>query len=189
MSGVSPKITRTSSGARAIAAFAASTACAVPRRSACTKISASGRTRLASAATASAPSPTTTAVLVPPALLTASSTWARSDWPAIACSTFGRVERMRVPSPAASTMARQVRSTANGPPPRRALAAGRRHIRVRRCGKGGMRDQPPSPKTTHFTDIGNLSFAPIRPGAGAGGSALGPVSRRLCAKHARRIVR
>ena len=39
----------------------------------------------------------------------AASTWPRSDRPATACSTFGRAERMRVPSPAASTIARQVR--------------------------------------------------------------------------------
>ena len=38
---------------------------------------------------------------------TASSTCASSDFPAIACSTLGRAERMRVPSPAASTIARQ----------------------------------------------------------------------------------
>ena len=35
----------------------------------------------------------------------------------------------------------------------------------------------------------SLSFAPIRLGVGTGGSALGPVSRRLYAKRARRIVR
>ena len=37
------------------------------------------------------------------------STCASSDGPATSCSTFGRAERMRVPSPAASTIARQVR--------------------------------------------------------------------------------
>ena len=60
-----------------------------------------------------APGPITTAVMVPPASRTASSTCASSDRPAIACSTFGRAERMRVPSPAASTIARQVRSGVN----------------------------------------------------------------------------
>jgi hypothetical protein len=47
----------------------------------------------------------------------------------------------------------------------------------------------PVTKTTRFAEIGSLSFAPIRPGTGVGGSALGPMSRRLCAKRARRIVR
>jgi hypothetical protein len=142
MSGVSPKITSTSSGLRASAGLAASTACAVPRRSACTKISAVGTTRLASAATASPPAPTTTAIVVLPALATASSTWASSDRPAIACSTFGRAERMRVPSPAASTMARQLRS----PTMRCPLApfGRRRHIRVRRSRKGRCRRMPVS---------------------------------------------
>ena len=50
---------------------------------------------------------------VPPASRTASSTCASSDRPATACSTFGRDERMRVPSPAASTTARQLRSPVN----------------------------------------------------------------------------
>src|SRR5262249_8784329 len=138
--------------------------------------------------TASAPSPTTTAVLVPPALRTASSTWARSDWPAIACSTFGRVERMRVPSPAASTMARQVRSAANGPPPRRASAAGAVISESAAAEKVEWASRLRR-KTTHFAEIGSLLFAAIGPGAGAGGSVLGRVRPRLCAKRARRIVR
>src|SRR5262245_39467197 len=193
MSGVSPKITSTSYGARAIAVFAASTACAVPRRSACTKISASGSTRLASAATASAPSPTTSAVMVPPALRTDSSTWARSDWPAIACSTFGRVESMRVPSPAASTMARQVRSTANGPPPRGALrppapsypSAPRRK---RWNARGGPVNKRPDWRGSAVSRLRRL----IR-GQGAGrGSRRGPrelwVVRQGCAPHSTMIM-
>ena len=45
----------------------------------------------------------------PPACSAAVSTCASSERPPIACSTFGRLERMRVPSPAASTIARHVR--------------------------------------------------------------------------------
>ena len=41
---------------------------------------------------------------------TAASTWASSERPATSCSTLGAAERMRVPSPAASTIARQVRA-------------------------------------------------------------------------------
>jgi hypothetical protein len=145
-SGVSPKITRTSSGIRVMAPRAASTAWAVPRRSDCTKILASGSTRLASVATASLSGPTTTAVAVAPASETAASTWASNDRPAILCNTFGRAERMRVPSPAASTMARQVRSLTNGRPPGR-VGRRRPHIRARRRGKGGMREQNPGKAT------------------------------------------
>src|SRR6185436_1240822 len=95
---------------------------------------------LASVATVSLFGPTTTAAALPPALETASSTWASNDWPAILCSTFGRAERMRVPSPAASTMARQVRSLTKAAL-QGASGARRPHIRVRRNGKGGMRAQ------------------------------------------------
>ena len=109
ISGVSPKITRISSAPLFDRALrAASTACAVPRRSVCTAISARGSTCRASVPTASASGPITTAVSVQPASRTAPSTWASSERPPIACSTFGRAERMRVPSPAASTIARQV---------------------------------------------------------------------------------
>src|SRR5262249_15902520 len=101
------------SAARALAALAANTACAVPRRWDCTNVSAPGMTRMASAATVWLSGPTTTAVLVPPASRTASSTCPSSDRPAISCSTLGRRERMRVPSPAASTIARQLRSAIN----------------------------------------------------------------------------
>src|SRR4029079_6470740 len=97
-------------------------------------------TRLASVATVSLFGPTTTAVAPQPALETAPSTWASNEWPAILCNTFGRAERMRVPSPAASTMARQVRSLTKAAL-RGAPGARRPHIRVRRNGKGGMRAQ------------------------------------------------
>ena len=112
ISGVSPKTTRISSAPCAIAAFAASTACAVPRRS---RLHENLRRPAANARGLGrdrrrGPGPTTTAVAVPPAARTAASTWASSERPATACSTFGRAERMRVPSPAASTIARQVRA-------------------------------------------------------------------------------
>ena len=74
------------------------------------KASACGSTRCASAATASCPGPITTAVSAMPASAMAASTCARSGRPATACRTFGTAERMRVPSPAASTIARQVRA-------------------------------------------------------------------------------
>src|SRR5271169_1764522 len=93
-----------------IADFAASTACAVPRRSRCVKVEAPGRTRLAAAATLSSPGPMTIAVEVTPAAATAASTCASSERPATSCSTFGFDERMRVPSPAASTIAKQLRA-------------------------------------------------------------------------------
>src|SRR4051812_28276847 len=48
---------------------------------------------------------------VPPAARSACNTCASNERPAIACSTFGRAERMRVPSPAASTTERQVLSS------------------------------------------------------------------------------
>src|SRR5262249_1725011 len=73
-------------------------------------MSAPGSTRFASAATAWASGPITTAVAVLPAARTASRTCARSERPPTSCSTFARAERMRVPSPAARTIARQERS-------------------------------------------------------------------------------
>ena len=99
-----------SSAGTSSAGLAASTACAVPRRSRCTNIVASGSTRLASAATTSWPGPITTAVAPIPASAMAPSTWASSERPATSCMTLGRAERMRVPSPAASTIARQLRA-------------------------------------------------------------------------------
>ena len=71
-SGVSANITRMSSAPRAIAWRAASTACAVPRRSACSKICAFGATRSASLATGSCAGPTTTAMSLAPARIAAS---------------------------------------------------------------------------------------------------------------------
>jgi hypothetical protein len=96
ISGVSPKITSMSSAPCSIAARAASTACAVPRRSACTNTSAFGqRTRLP-LGNRIAFGPTTTASgrcrrRAPRQHMR------QQRAPAIACSTFGRAERMRVP--------------------------------------------------------------------------------------------
>src|SRR5882757_155372 len=50
----------------------------------------------------------TTASSVPGPFGAALNTWASSDWPATGCRTFGVEDRMRVPSPAASTMVRLV---------------------------------------------------------------------------------
>src|SRR5579872_583077 len=50
----------------------------------------------------------TTASEVPAPLGVADNTWASSDCPATGCRTFGVDERIRVPSPAASTMVRLV---------------------------------------------------------------------------------
>src|SRR5256885_14631606 len=68
-----------------------------------------GSVRRASSATAPESDPTTTATASVPAPRTAINTCASIDRPAIECSTFGNAERMRVPSPAASAIARQVR--------------------------------------------------------------------------------
>ncbi len=111
---LSPAACRRTSPARrprllASACRAASTACAVPRRSRCSKICACGAIACAALVTAAWPGPTTTAISPPPASTAAVRTCASRLRPPIACSTFGSVERMRVPSPAASTMAKQVR--------------------------------------------------------------------------------
>src|SRR5947209_7785255 len=73
------------------------------------KTCAFGTARRTSSATVSESGPTTTATASVPAPRTAANTCASIDRPAIGCSTFGSAERMRVPSPAASTIARQVR--------------------------------------------------------------------------------
>ena len=106
-----------------IAALAASTACAVPRRSVCTNTSCAGEAARAPRPRhrrdRARPPPRSR---VPPAACSAASTWPSSERPATVCSTFGRDERMRVPSPAASTIARQVRPLILDP---------RRHSRAR----------------------------------------------------------
>src|SRR5258705_9934750 len=91
-----------------MASRAASTACAVPRRSRWMNVAASGRRRLTSSATARWSGPMTTASEAPAPFGAASSTCVSSDWPATGCSTFGIEDCMRVPSPAASTMVRLV---------------------------------------------------------------------------------
>ena len=91
-----------------MASRAASTASAVPRRSRCTKAVASGRSRFASSATASWSGPITTASASPAPFGAAPSTCASSDRPATGCSTLGSADRIRVPSPAASTIVRLV---------------------------------------------------------------------------------
>src|SRR5271170_1743178 len=70
------------------------------------KVAASGRMRLTSSATDPWSGPITTASAAPVPLGAAASTCASSDRPATGCSTFGRLERIRVPSPAASTTVR-----------------------------------------------------------------------------------
>ena len=63
----------------------------------------------ASARTSSRPGPTTTAMPSAFAPATLVSTCASMERPAISCKTFGRPDFMRVPSPAARTMARALR--------------------------------------------------------------------------------
>src|SRR6185436_6073629 len=123
---------------------------------------------LASVATVSLFGPTTTAAALPPALETASSTWASNDWPAILCSTFGRAERMRVPSPAASTMARQVRSLTKGCSPGRigrpAPSYPSAPQRKRRNARASLGKNPPDP--SRDSSVAELSA--LRPRAGEG---------------------
>ena len=78
------------------------------------------------------PGPTTTAAASVPAPRTAASTCASIERPAIGCSTFGNAERMRVPSPAASTIARQVRLLIGNP----GAVCWRRHTGAKSLRKG-----------------------------------------------------
>src|ERR1700732_4227336 len=64
--------------------------------------------RLASSATAWWSGPITTASAALLSFGAAARTWASSDCPATGCRTLGVADRMRVPSPAASTMVRLV---------------------------------------------------------------------------------
>src|SRR5262249_28220987 len=105
----------------------------------------------ASAATASAPGAITTAAAVQPAPRTASRTWPTSERPAIACITLGRAERMRVPSPAASTMARQLRS-----PVTLFLHAEVGYIRLRPPLSCRTRVNPSSGAKSDISDLGHL---------------------------------
>ena len=73
---------------------------------------APGATFSASAATLSRSGPTTTAMSPAAPSATAESVCASIERPASSCSTLGRAERMRTPSPAASTMVRQRRALA-----------------------------------------------------------------------------
>ncbi len=70
---------------------------------------ASGAARETNARTASAPGATTTAIDVAPPSSAAFSTWPIIGSPPTLCSTFGMADFMRVPSPAARMIARQVR--------------------------------------------------------------------------------
>src|SRR5438105_6557633 len=69
-------------------------------------VRASGRTRLTSSATELWAGPMTTASASPVPFGAAASTCASSDRPATGFRTFGTEDRMRVPSPAASTTVR-----------------------------------------------------------------------------------
>src|SRR5271163_1529045 len=75
-------------------------------------IFAPGATFRASAATLSRSGPTTTTTSPAAASSTAESVCASIERPASSCRTLGRTERMRTPSPAASTMVRQRRALA-----------------------------------------------------------------------------
>src|SRR3984957_5966801 len=75
-------------------------------------IFASGAAFKASAATPSASGPTTTATSPVAPLKTLESVCASIERPASSCRALGRAERIRTPSPAASTMVRQRRALA-----------------------------------------------------------------------------
>src|SRR5215210_3400791 len=90
---------------------------------------------------------------LPPASFTAVSTCASSERPETSCSTLGVLERIRVPSPAASTIERHVRSFIPN------------LLRISR----------------HFTPGRHSGRAIGRKGSGVGGSCQGPSAllRRL----------
>ena len=79
----------------------------VPACVACSNTSMPGATLAASARTASMPGATTRASLSAPAARAVASAWASIERPAMACSTFGTLERMRTPLPAARTTIRR----------------------------------------------------------------------------------
>ena len=114
-------------------------------------VAAPGSTRFASAATSSWPGPTTTAVAVVPAAPTAVSTCASNDCPATACKTLGRAERMRVPSPAASTIARQVRAFIANKTSAALSYPSRHPIESRAC---NCRPMPPERRATDQPIVG-----------------------------------
>ena len=122
----------------------------------CTKISTAGNTARAAAASASppAPGPTTTAMRSHPASTSAASAWASIERPATSCSGFGRLERMRVPSPAASSTPRQERPSyrTHTPPP---LVMALRALARRRVASQSRRHAP--------SNSGNSSSPPTKP--------------------------
>src|SRR5260370_21165659 len=69
----------------------------------------------------------TTASAGPVPFGAARSTCASNDWPATGCRTFGIADRMRVPSPAASTTVRLVRAVIRFLVLRRLMLRRRRH--------------------------------------------------------------
>src|SRR5713226_3430652 len=69
----------------------------------------------------------TTASAAPVPFGAAASTCASSDWPATGCRTFGIADRIRVPSPAASTTVRRVRAVIRILVLQRATLRRRRH--------------------------------------------------------------
>ncbi len=111
-SGVSPGNTTTvdssSRSSPGIAVMPQAAASPVPRWSNCStnEMFAHGGASLEIfAVTCSAPCPTTTAVVDGRSRCSASITWRTIARPQIMCSGLGRSERIRVPSPAASTIA------------------------------------------------------------------------------------
>ena len=109
-SGVSPNITRMSSAPCAMASRAISTACAVPRVRAARSICACGAQRARLARHRLVVGPDHHGDLAAARRAGGRQAHARAACgPPSRCSAFGKAERMRVPSPAASTMARQVR--------------------------------------------------------------------------------
>ena len=102
MSGQSPESTTSEPSKSASASAHTATASAVPRRSGCTTTSVSASTR---GSTCWRSWPTTVAMRPMPASWAASTTQRTSGLPSTSWATLGFFDFMRVPAPAASTMA------------------------------------------------------------------------------------
>ena len=102
MSGQSPDKTTSDPSKSASASAQTATAPAVPFCCSCTTISVSPST---SGATCSRACPTTLTTRSTPASRAASTTHRTSGLPSTSCATFGFLDFMRVPAPAASTIA------------------------------------------------------------------------------------
>ena len=124
ISGVSPERTTTSSAAAGTAARPTRTASPVPLAGDCTTTRQSGSAAVISSAVSG---PATTTTSSAPASRAARATQASIGSPHNSCRTFGRGERIRVPSPPAMMIVEMAvigaapvgaRAQSNGHPPR-----------------------------------------------------------------------